>query len=69
MEEHKEEPLSLLEVWEGVGGAGVVLGRSGAGVDVERLDCSGGLPVVELTPLACMIVTGALLTPVRAVDA
>ena len=62
-EEHKEEPLSFLEVWEGFGGAVEVLGGDGAGVDVEGLDCWGGLLTVELTPPAWVILTGASLAP------
>lgn len=63
-EEHKDEPLSLLEVWERFGGAMVVLlllTRGGAGVDVEGLDCRGRLLATETTPLVCMAVIGVLL--------
>ena len=39
----------------------LLLIRGGAGVDVEELDCRGGLLATETTPLVCMAVIGDLL--------
>lgn len=47
IEEQREDPLLLEEVWEGVGGAGGVLSGGGGGGMVEVVEEGGGGGAVE----------------------
>lgn len=70
--------MSLDEVWIGVDGAEALTGEEGEeaeeiavgvdeGVEVGELGCSGGLLVIELMLLACMVVPDALLALVAVI--
>lgn len=78
MKEHREEPLSSEEVWTGADGVEALTEEEGGeaeemaagaddGVGIGKLDCFGGLLVIELMSLVCVVVSDALLALVTVI--